>query len=104
MEVHLTLVAVEGDHGQSLSIACGIDAGYVAVAVHRDVHSAGYAVFDVKSHHADRSVALAGHGIFIGVLAGIDGVLIKCGLGATIHLNVPKGHFALVVTHPGEHL
>ena len=97
-------MAIERDYRQLFRVGSEADAGDVAIAINRHSHCARNAGLNIKTLHADIGIFSASHGIFVVVIAGVFVELLERGIGALVFLNGIDGHFALVVTHPSQHL
>ena len=109
VEVHAVLVAVKGDDGQLVLVAIGIgllreaDAGDVAVGIQRDVQLARDAGLDVERVDGDGAVLHPRNRIFIGIGAGVEGILLAGGIGALVEGDGKLGHVALDALHISQH-
>ena len=97
-------MAIERDYRQLFRVGSEANARDVAIAIKRHGHCARDAGLNIKTLHADIGIFSAGHGIFVVVIAGVFVELLERGISALVFLDGIDGHFALIVTHPSQHL
>ena len=96
-------MAVLRQHEYALGVVGGEDARHVAVLVEGQLHLADYVALDVVAVHADGGIRLAGHGVFVGVGAGVGGVGVEGGRLSAIEGEGVLAHGRLVIANPREH-
>ena len=86
-ELHFVLKAVHTHHGEGVGVLGPLHAGHVLVVLAADVEFEGFLRFEVVDHDIDHRVVLAGFGIFVCIVFGIE---------FAPHLHGVLFHFAFV--------
>ena len=100
VDVEHVLMAVHRIDQHLLRIAGGQDSGHVAISLHRHLQLLHTAALDVVAPCGDLRVHLTSLGVFVGIKAGISGILLALGLHAPEHLERILLHGTLVKTNP----